>query len=306
MAESKERNNKIRLFAPSGPPSGKRLEAGLAIVRSECEEIYEALTGLPHVRDMPSGRFPWLFSEDSSQAALFEKSIRESTAFLWAMRGGYGILRWIDLVDWSAFTSTRIPIVTGFSDITCLHAVLNSRGIFTLHAPMLCTLAETDQASRAALWESFTAGSLPAMEGSITLAGEGTMRARLLGGNLCTLCHLAGTPWEPRLQGSFLFLEEINEPLYRIDRMLTHLLQSGMLAGVEAVLLGDFSVKDEEMPLLHKLFEDRLCRLEVPVVAGFPVGHGSRNMPLLLGGEYELDCASTMLQPLCTVPTPFL
>ncbi len=288
------------MFAPAGPPDADRLEEGRVMVEQEFPE----LTLLPSVQQEPAPPFPWLYDSDSGQAAAFASLMQASDVkFVWALRGGYGILRWVGLVDWSVMSEDS-PVVTGFSDVTVIHAALNSRGIKTLHAPMLCTLSHTAPESRTALRECFNTGSFPSLSGKDVVCAGDSVRGRLVGGNLCCLCHLVGTPWEPVWAGSILVLEDVNEPLYRIDRMITHLLQSGRLSEVKGIVLGEFSMEegDESSKMLYNLFKDRLAGLGVPVISGLPVGHGRDNMPLLMGGEYLLEIEECRLVPLESLP----
>ncbi len=279
----------IVLFAPSGPPPEGPARSGLEIVTQEAPQVFSMLSEFS-AKSASDSPFPWLAGSDEFQTRRFFRLFRASSVkMLWAVRGGYGILRWLDRVDWDSLVSENAPLVAGFSDVTCLHAALNRIGVKTLHAPMLCTLENTDAPSRKALWDFFLKGTLPELSGERIVADGGTVTGRLAGGNLATLCHLVGTPWEPVWKDSILVLEDVNEPIYRIDRMLSHLLQSGRLKSVNAIVLGEFSCTGAEDGELDALFEDRLGGLGVPVAAGFPVGHGSRNMPLMLGGIYELE-----------------
>ncbi len=284
----------VILFAPAGPLYQDRVDQGLEVVRKECQKMAGMLRTITVEAEAP---FPWLFRSDKEQAEGFAKLMQEPmAAFAWAVRGGYGILRWIDRVRWEGVSSAS-PVVVGFSDVTLLHAVLNARQVPSLHAPMLCTLRTTAEQSRAALWEFFETGRLPMLEGSVCVAGQGTVTGRLIGGNLCCLTHLIGTAFEPPWEQSILFVEDVNEPLYKVDRMLTHLLQSHRLDTVAGIVVGEFTGTGESDALLLRLLEDRLGGLGVPVVCGFPVGHGENNMPLLLGTTYTLDAQALTLVP---------
>jgi len=288
--------NRVALFAPSGPPLAGRLQAGMAITEQECPEIFQAV-GMPPDFSRPAPLFPWLQDIDSRQAEAFSMLMRmEETAFVWAVRGGYGIMRWLDKVDLGS-VSCPGPVVTGFSDITVLHAALNSRGIRTLHAPMLCTLEHTSYESRTALWDCLCSGKLPELAGQHTFGSGYEVRGRLSGGNLCCLSHLVGTPWEPLWNSTILVLEDTGESLYRIDRMLTHLLQSRRLSMVAGIAVGEFSHTGDSDSMLDALLQERLGGLGIPVISGMPVGHGENNMPLLMGADYLLDPLGCRLVP---------
>ncbi len=291
-------HGKISVFTPAGPPAAERISQGLAVMEQECPDVTEQLLFSDRI---PAPGFPWLYDNDRGQAATFTALMNAyDSAFAWAVRGGYGILRWISMVEWHSVTE-RSPVVTGFSDITVLHAALNSRGMKSIHGPMLCTLSETASESREALWECFSRGKLPVLRGMEHISGTGRVTGMLTGGNLCCLSHLVGTPWEPPWRDCILLLEDQNESLYKIDRMLTHLLQSSRLARVRGVALGEFSGTGSTETMLHELLYDRLARLGVPLISGFPAGHGRDNMPLLLGSEYVLDAKELSLTPLMGV-----
>ncbi len=287
---------RVTLFAPAGPPGPERLKEGRALVEQEFAQVsLKWDTGVME----HAAPFPWLYDDDIRQAASFNALMRDSDAtFAWAVRGGYGILRWINRVDWAGI-SDKSPVVTGFSDVTVLHAALNSRGIKTIHGPMLCTLANTDRESRRALLECFIKWNFPVLNARQCICKGHEVRGRLAGGNLCCLSHLIGTAWEPDWSG-ILFLEDVNEPLYRIDRMLTHLLQSNRLSDVRGIAMGEFTQCGDSEALLLELFSDRFKALGVPVISGVPAGHGTDNMPLLFGAEYLLDPAECRLVPLNT------
>jgi len=129
---------------------------------------------------------------------------------------------------------------------------------------------------------------------------EGRARGRLVGGNLTVLCHLLGTRHMPALTGSLLFLEETGEEAYRIDRLFQHLRMSGALAGVRAVVLGNFQVPKTARAFpgdrdLDSILRDHLLPLNVPVITGVPSGHGPGKWTLALGGTASLDTKAGFL-----------
>jgi muramoyltetrapeptide carboxypeptidase len=125
----------------------------------------------------------------------------------------------------------------------------------------------------------------------LSVLHPGAAEGLLAGGNLTTLCHLLGTPFAPRMAGYLLFLEDHNEALYRVDRMLHHLRLAGALAGVKGVVLGAFTHCGSPDHLLE-VAAAALAPLKVPVLAGLPVGHQPENHTLPLGVRARLDAAS--------------
>jgi muramoyltetrapeptide carboxypeptidase len=212
-------------------------------------------------------------------------------------RGGYGSMRIAQAVDWGAMS--RDPkIFAGFSDATFLHLGFARIGVRTLHGPNLhgLSLGRRAEISR---WLSWVMRPSPASAVRTLRAprrvngGGGTARGRVLGGNLALLHYAVGTAALPRLRGAILFLEEVNEPPYKIDGMLCQLRLAGALRGVRGVALGGFHCcvpkpRHRELPLIRVL-RDHLGRLDVPVRGGIRAGHGAWNLPVALGARAALD-----------------
>jgi len=201
-------------------------------------------------------------------------------------RGGYGALR---IVDRLAAPGHK-PVV-GFSDITVLHAWLFGHALTSVHGPNVGGLGR-DDARDQALWGLLENPDPPAPLSGLRPLRGGRADGRLLGGNLTVLSHLCGTRHFPDLRGAVLLLEDCNEQPYRIDRMLTQLGLSGSLAQLAGIALGDFSDCGDTKPVL----EERLAALDVPVVAGLPVGHGDQNVALPHGARVRLDADAGVLE----------
>ncbi|MBN1946355.1 MAG: LD-carboxypeptidase [Bradymonadales bacterium] len=209
-------------------------------------------------------------------------------------RGGYGSMRLLDGLDIGRLAEARKPFV-GFSDITALHLALNGRGLATFHGPGITSLPRASDPERA------TDELLMLLQGRIprrlVLQGQPGVKGQtggiLVGGNLSLLaaCLPTGRVQLPRR--CVLLIEEVNEPLYRIDRMLTQLLLGGHLDEVTGFALGSFTgcgVDEKGAPLSPvQVALERLAPCRVPVVAGLPVGHGESDQVVPLGVEVELD-----------------
>ena len=216
-----------------------------------------------------------------------------------AVRGGYGCLRLLPLLDLKLLAASP-KLLIGFSDLTVLLNELGRRlGLITWHAPMLNTLTRCDTESR----NSFLAllAGQPAREiraAAIRILRPGRGQGRLIGGNLACLSHLLGTPHEPDWPGAVLFLEDTGEPLYRVDRMLTHLERAGCLKKLAGLLLGSFTNgKGEDEPWTDLVW-NRVLEVagdDYPVWGNFPAGHASRNLSLPLGAMTVMDSASGSL-----------
>jgi muramoyltetrapeptide carboxypeptidase len=214
-----------------------------------------------------------------------------------AARGGYGALRIAHAANWSALVEKPKWIV-GFSDVTSLHVEAQRHGVCSLHADNAGGLGRGDARARARFVQALEAPSVERDFASLRTVHPGTAAGPLVGGNLTVLfsAHAAGRLKLP--EGCLLFLEDVQEASYRIDRMLSALLVSGVLARVSGVVLGDFtdcSARPHDVSVDHVL-EERLSVLRVPVAAGLPVGHGAINHPLPFGLHSELDAGAGTLR----------
>lgn len=210
-------------------------------------------------------------------------------------RGGYGTSRIIDALDFTQFEK-RPKWICGFSDITVLHSHIHTTlGIATLHSPMCGAFnAEAEDAyylqSLRKVWagESLSyafPGSLFNRPGSIT--------APVVGGNLAMLAHLSGSCSQLNTHGKILFIEDIGEHLYNIDRMLLNLKRSGQLENLAGLLVGSFTdLQDTERPfgqLVEEIILDKVAAFDYPVAFNFPCGHATENVTLALGTSYVLE-----------------
>ncbi len=203
-------------------------------------------------------------------------------------------MRILDALDYDRLAADP-KILIGFSDLTVLQTEIWRRlGLVTFSGPMIAgaqfsKLADADlDLYFATLTRDEPPPPLGGDEARVVLAGEA--EGPLLGGNLSLLCHLAAAGRLPSLAGAVLLLEDVHEPPYRIDRMLTALRLGGHLDGVAGVAAGEFGPAIEPM-LLDSLFVDRLGDLIAPIVAGLPLGHGERNRLIPLGVRVRLTTA---------------
>ena len=206
-------------------------------------------------------------------------------------RGGYGAGRMATHLDWDVIRTNPKPFV-GFSDITVLHHLLERyAGLVTFHGPMVTTLAGAPAAVRAALMQALTGTEPLALQPDTPqVIRAGKAEGPVAGGNLTLFGHLLGTPLQPDTAGRILFFEEVGEAPYRIDRMLWQLKMAGCFEDAQAVVFGSFTdcgTPAEVAAVLTAAFHDS----PIPVVAGFPVGHGPQNMTLPHGlpGRLETD-----------------
>ena len=238
---------------------------------------------------------------------------------VWCVRGGYGASRLLPMLDYARLRQ-RPKAVVGYSDITALHMAINTQaGVVSFHGPVAWraltpyTLGEMKRVLFEAAAPVRLAGPPPfeAREGlvdrdnRVTTLVPGRARGRLVGGNLCLMAHLTGTPYAPDLRGAILFLEDVDEPYYRIDRFLTQLWLAGSLAGVAGIAFGKFtrctpSPSNVQNRVLEDILAERGRALGVPTLAGLMIGHVDDQATLPIGCLAELDADAgtlTLLEP---------
>jgi muramoyltetrapeptide carboxypeptidase len=231
----------------------------------------------------------YLAGDDPRRLAELWAALEEpETAAILCARGGYGTMRLLDRLPTDRIRRAR-KLLVGFSDVTALHAAWARAGLRSLHGPMVATLGD----AREGLVDRFVGaltGGRPAPR-PLEPVVPGRAEAPLLGGNLAVLASLSGTPYFPPLAGSVLFLEDVGERPYRVDRMLTQLRLAGVFAEVAGVVVGAFTEckPGPDGVTVESVLRDRLGDLRVPVAFGLPAGHVEDNLELPLGAPVELD-----------------
>lgn len=271
------RGDTIGLIAPAGPiRRPEDFACGCGILR-------DLGFNLKQCRPVPDHDNYLAACDDERAAELNKLWADPEVKAIMAVRGGYGCLRMLSGVDLDLIRRTP-KILLGFSDITALLAMIGrDTGLVSLHGPVVTSLANADRASVLALGLALTSNKLdPISSPGLEKLCPGTAKGRLIGGNLTTLCHLIGTPFEPLWQDTILLLEDVGEAPYRIDRMLSQLRAAGRLNEVRGIILGRFTDCGNEEDIWH-IAHDILHGLSIPIWAGFPVGHGPDNLTLPLG-----------------------
>lgn len=281
----------IGVAAPAGYlQESERYHEGCRIIRDMGFEIFE-----------PDKRWPgYGYLADSDEKRLAELHRLWANPDLKAiitLRGGYGSLRILQGLDLDLLT--KYPkLFVGFSDITVLHNYFfDKTGLVCLHGPGLATLALSDRPSLERLYHCLRGTwHLSMKEDFEIVRGADPTAGPLLGGNLSSLVTLLGTPWFPDLSGSILLLEDINEPYYRIDRLLTQLQLSGALDRINGLVLGQFCGDDTdqiEKMRINEFVWNRSLELthssHVPIWGNFPVGHCSTNLTLPIGAACTMN-----------------
>lgn len=256
-------------------------------------------------------RCRYMAGTDAERARILLATANDvNTAAIWCARGGFGATRILPLLRKNKFAAVmkrRRKLLIGYSDITALHSfVWKSAALPGVHAPLMATPSWLNMKPRA--MRDFFA----LLAGEIALGKESPMTrwpskfisppreasGILLGGNLSVLCALVGTPWQPSFAGAILFLEDVGEAPYRIDRMLAQLTQAGCFRGIRGVALGDLS---HDVPKLYlrrthwrEVIRDHFDGYKIPIIEGLPVGHAPRNEALPLGARMRINRAGKL------------
>ena len=281
----------IGLIAPAGPAE---LDLQLA-------------TQWMHARGYQLRVFPGVWEKESYLAGSDTVRLRDlhnafaddSIDAIFCLRGGYGCSRFLEDIDFELLRRHPKPFV-GYSDITALHlAITRYAGFVTFHGAMLKAdlLNNKQQPTESSLMRMLR-GQQPALlehpaAYPLTTLTLGSASGRLLGGNLSMICAAMGTAFELDAQGIILFIEDVNEPLYRVDRLLNHLRLAGKLGQVRGVLVGDFAGVDVQA--LERLLKQELGPLNIPVLAGWRSGHCAPNITLPMGAQVRLDADNQQL-----------
>jgi muramoyltetrapeptide carboxypeptidase len=272
---------RIGLVAPAGPFDREDFERGVTKLERHYSVRWE-----PGILE----RAGYLAGSDARRLSELQAALDDpSLDGIIAARGGYGVTRLLARLDLSAL-ERRPKLLVGFSDITALHAQWARARVLSIHGSMVASLGRSDELGferyRAALEGRFGGGC-----SDLTAYAPGRAEGILLGGNLTVLSALIGTPHWPGFSGAVLFLEDIGERPYRVDRMLTTWHDAGAFEGVRGVVLGAFVQSDPGLDQIavQDVLAERLADLGIPVAAGLPAGHVPDNLELPFGQPVLLD-----------------
>ncbi len=292
MAPSPQRTvaagSTLALVAPSGVFSRPAFEAGAARLalryRVKFDEDIFARDG-------------FFAGSDQRRVAELRAALADDAAdAILCARGGHGATRLLASINADEVSAAGKRIV-GFSDITALHALWARASVPSLHAPMVASLSKLDD-THFARFVAALEGRTPGLVTGLETLTSGLARGPLRGGNLAVLVALLGTPYAPPLKGAVLFLEDVGERPYRVDRMLTSLRHAGVFERVRGVVLGAFTeaAPGEDGVRVEDVLRERLGDLDVPVAAGLGAGHIDDNLELPLGHMVALDANAGTLR----------
>lgn len=279
--------DKVSIVSPAGIISRQIAERGAALLR---EQGFQVVIG-PHAF-AAEGVFAGSDSDRASdmQAAMDDKNIRA----IFFSRGGYGSLRTHLKLNWSSFFRKPKWLI-GFSDITVFHSYLSLHNIASVHGVMTAWFEQDGKPSMSFIkLMELLRGNIPDYD--VTphqLNKYGKVSGILTGGNLSIIQSLRGTPLDISPKGKILFIEDVDEPYYHLDRMMMNLKAGGILARISGLVAGHFTdIKDREIPFgktACEIIAGAVEQYRYPVVFGFQAGHDLPNYPLLMGNRILLD-----------------
>lgn len=289
---------------------GRRLEKGATIgivAPASCSSKEKVLEAKKNIEEMgfnvvlgESTLKKWHSFSDTDENRA--KDINEffknpSIDAIMCMRGGYGSNRLVEYLDLEAIRNNP-KIFIGYSDITTLHLIFNEKlDLITFHGPMAVSnfLDGYSEKTYESFIKSVTSTSnyeINNFDKKIEIINSGKAKGKLVGGNLTTLVSTLGTKYDIDYNGKILFLEDIGEKTYRIDRLLNHLKKYGVFSKIKGLILGDFKNCDKSSPedmSLEEVFEDYFKKLTIPVIKNIQSGHCDSMVTLPLGAMCEID-----------------
>jgi muramoyltetrapeptide carboxypeptidase len=284
----------VGVVAASGPPIPELLSQGIRFFQEKGFRVREGC----NLRE----RNGYLAGKDNQRCQDLNSMLRDpEVRAIFFARGGYGVMRLLDSIDHEAIF--RDPkILLGMSDLTALQLSLYALcGLVTLAGPMIAGQIGSgldrlsEESLMPALTEPFASrGAFISFGESVRIVRSGKASGSLVGGCLSLVVSLLGTRHCPEFRGTILYLEDVSEPPYRIDRMLTQLKLAGVLDEVNGLILGYFTGQDDEdlLPETERILLDLIGDRPTAIVSGFPHGHALPNLTIPHGLPVRLDTAS--------------
>jgi muramoyltetrapeptide carboxypeptidase len=233
-----------------------------------------------------------LAGTDEQRAADFQKQLdNPNIKAIWCVRGGYGTVRMIDFLDFTKFKQSPKWII-GFSDVTVLHSHLNTMGYASIHGIMPVSSKATEEAKeslRKALFGEHLEYTVPCDQ----MNRYGSAKGELVGGNLSILYSLLGSESAIDCHDKILFIEDLDEYLYHIDRMMMNLKRNGCLESLKGIVVGGMTkMHDNEIPWgknVLEIIDDVTKKYNIPIIYNFPAGHMADNHALVLGKQVSIE-----------------
>lgn len=278
-----EKGDTIAICSPAGPVDPAKVAGAVAVL----EQQGWRTKVMPHALGS-HGNFSGTADERYADmaAALTDPEVRA----VLCSRGGYGVVHIMDRL-------ARLPLaddpkwVIGFSDISAMHALMASKGVASIHSPMAAQIMKgTSDADTASLF-GILRGERPAyVFPSHEFDRRGIASGRLFGGNLAVLAELISTPYDIIVPDSILFLEDVAEPIYKIERIFYQLRLSGVLGRLRGLIVGQFTEyrRDRNYTDMESMIRDATAGCNYPIAFGVPIGHVDHNLPVIESAEVTL------------------
>ena len=234
--------------------------------------------------------------DDAFRAAVFQEYLdNEEVEAIWLARGGYGNIRIIDKLDFSKFLQ-HPKWIAGFSDSTVIHGKLGRLGIPSLHAPMPFYFENKTEEAKQSLFNALMGKPLRYEMPANPLNRLGEMKGEIVGGNLSVLYGMMGSDTFPETDGKILLIEEVDEYIYHIDRMMRGLKRAGKLTNLKGLVVGGLTqIHDNAHPFgqsAEEVIAEVVSEYDYPLCFDFPAGHFDDNRVVLLGKEVSLTIAA--------------
>ena len=281
-----KKGDTIMIVAPAGfVPDSTEIEPGIELAKSWGLEVIvgkNAFKKHNHFAGTDEER------QSDLQLALNDKKIKA----IWCSRGGYGTIRIIDQIDFTAFEKNPKWVI-GYSDITTLHSTIHNLGFATIHATMPGGMKHASDETKQTLYKALFGYSYGFEIPSNPLNKIGIGNGILIGGNLSIINSMIGSVSEVNTYGKILFIEDVGEDLYRVDRMMYTLKRTGALKNLKGLIVGDFSYDIEKDTLFggthRQIILNVVKEYNYPVIFDFPAGHVRDNRALIFGKEINID-----------------
>lgn len=287
----------IGIVSPSSPEKPEAIKRGIDFL---IKLGFKVKTG-KHIYDKRG----YLAGEDKDRAAdIMDMFLDKDVDMILCMRGGYGSMRTLAYIDFDIIKNNP-KIFVGFSDITAyLNSFFNKTGLITFHGPMASSNLGDEYTLKSFLDtlmkenEKYTIKNPPEIDIKCEISGETS--GKIVGGNLSLINATIGTPYEVNFKNNILFIEDVHEEPYAIDRMLTHLILCGKLQECSGFILGQFkncSLPHYERSLtLEEVIEDRILSLNKPTISNFMSGHDYPKLTLPIGASANLNADNKTIE----------
>ncbi len=281
----------IAITCPARKITAAELEPAIAIIKSWG---YNVLLG-----NTVGGEYNQFSGTDEERAADMQQLLdNPKIKAIISARGGYGNVRVVDKLDWTQFKQNPKWLV-GYSDSTVMHAQLQALGFASLHASMPVNFAKNSIDALNSIKDALSGKGLAYSVAPHEYNHNGKAEGELIGGNLSVLISISGSQSDIDTRGKILFIEDLDEYLYHIDRMMNQLDRSGKLGHLAGLVIGGMSdMRDNTIPFgkdAYQIIQERVAKYNYPVCYNFPAGHIADNRSLVLGATHKLEVTEDLV-----------